>query len=82
MRRRTHLLRDLTGRSCLNGATQERSEFCGPTLGSSTAGCPERSAGTRVAGCASLLTFLHKQESKALPGATRPAKAKTTINIK
>ena len=40
------------------------------------------SAGTWVAGCASLLTFLHKQESKAPLGAARPATAQTINRAK
>ena len=36
LHRRMQLLRHLTGRSCLSEALQARSEFCGPTLWSST----------------------------------------------
>ena len=78
-RRRTHRLRDLTGRSCLNGAAQPRSEFCGPTLGSSTAGCPERSAGTRVAGLPSFASFSWERKKRKSPAA-RQAASKTSNN--
>lgn len=83
-RRRTHRLRDLTGRSCLNGAALPRSEFCGPALGSSTAGCPKRSGGTRVAG-SSFFWFLFFDEAKkrnSPPRDKRPAKAKTATSTK
>jgi len=57
------LLRHLTGRRCLSEALQARSEFYGPTLWSSTAGCPQRSEGTRVAG-SSFFCFLFFDEAK------------------
>ena len=38
--RRMSTLRDLTRRSCLSGAAQQQSEFCGGTPLASIAGCP------------------------------------------
>jgi len=88
MRRRTHRLRHLTGRSCLNGAAQPRSEFCGPTLGSSTAGCPlgicaAKPKGTRVAGCSflCLLSFEQAKESKSPPRDKRPARFQAVAKL-
>ncbi len=70
--RRTHALRDLACRSCLNGVRPqgERSEFCGTTPGPSIAGCPrspDRANGGRRLGVAfSLVTFSWRRKRKLL----------------
>lgn len=88
MRRRTHLLRDLTSRSCLSVALQARSKFCGPNLRSSTAGCPEQRGGTRVEGSILLLPFLgNARKGSRLPRDKRlaifqvEAKAKSALTL-
>ena len=40
LHRRMQPLRELTGRSCLNEAAQQRSEFCGPPRQRPDPGCP------------------------------------------
>ena len=40
LHRRMQTLRDLTGRSCLSGAAQQQSEFCGPPRQYPDPGCP------------------------------------------
>jgi hypothetical protein len=70
--RRTHALRHLACRSCLNGVwpTAKRSEFCGTTPGPSIAGCPrspDRANGGRRLGVAfSLVTFSWRLKRKLL----------------
>ena len=70
--RRTHALRELTCRSCLNGVwpMAKRSEFCGTTPGPSIAGCPrspDRANGGRRLGAAfSLVTFSWRRKRKLL----------------
>ena len=70
--RRTHALRHLACRSCLNGVRPkgERSEFCGTTPGPSIAGCPrspDRAIGGRRLGVAfSLVTFSWRLKRKLL----------------
>ena len=65
--RRTHALRELTHRSCLSGAPQARSEFCGAPRDRAPQVAPERSAGvadSRVA--LSLVIFFRRRERKLL----------------
>ncbi len=76
--RRTHALRELTCRVCLNGAPQARSELRGTAPRPSTAGCPFALAkGIRTAGaCFFCFLFLHEQEKEvARRGESRPRKA-------
>ena len=61
------------GRSCLSAT--KWSEFCGPPLSPSTAGCPQRSGGTQTAGSPflCLLSFGEAKESRSPAGAkSRP----------
>ncbi|TAJ66620.1 MAG: hypothetical protein EPO53_06040, partial [Variovorax sp.] len=59
------------GRSCLSAT--KWSEFCGPPLSPSTAGCPQRSGGTQTAGSPFLwlLSFGEAKESDS-PAGARP----------
>jgi hypothetical protein len=66
-----HTLRNLTRRSCLNGATQERSEFCGAPRRRAPqvarlgfAAQNQRDAGSRVAFL--LVSFLWRSKEKEL----------------
>jgi len=75
--RRTHALRDLACRSCLNGVRPkgERSEFCGTTPGPSIAGCPHSpgraNGGRRLGAAFSLVTFSWRpRESYCAAGRT------------
>jgi len=58
------------GRSCLSGA--QRSEFCGPPLSPSTAGCPQRSGGTQTAGSPSFAYFSWRDKKSKSPAGARP----------
>ena len=59
------------GRSCLSGT--KCSEFCGPPLSPSTAGCPQRSGGTQTAGSPSLwLLSLGETRESDSPAGARP----------
>ena len=77
--RRTHPLRELTRRSCSNGAPQARSEFCGAPRNRPDAGLPRSEAqGSQTVGRLSLAYFsLAKQRKvscrRATPG-LRPKK--------
>ena len=65
--RRTHMLRELTHRSCPSGAPQARSEFCGAPRDRAPQVAPQRSEGvadSRVA--LSLVTFFRRRERKLL----------------
>ena len=65
--RRTHMLRELTHRSCPRGAPQARSEFCGAPRDRAPQVAPQRSEGvadSRVA--LSLVTFFRRRERKLL----------------
>ncbi len=65
------MLRNLTGRVCLNGAAQQRSELCGPPRKRHATGLPLRvSEGVADVGSCSLLPFLHEQERKSPAGAS------------
>ena len=59
------------GRSCLSAT--KWSEFCGPPLSPSTAGCPQRSEGTQTAGSPSLwLLSLGETRESDSPAGARP----------
>ena len=65
--RRTHMLRELTHRSCPSGAPQARSEFCGAPRDRAPQVAPQRSEGvadSRVA--LSLVPFFRRRERKGL----------------
>ena len=71
--RRTHALRELTHRSCLSGAPQARSEFCGAPRDRAPQVAPQRSEGvadSRVA--LSLVTFFRRRERKLLARRATP----------
>ena len=79
--RRTHALRALTCRVCLNEAPQARSELRGTAPRPSTAGCPFALAKEiRAAGaCFFCFLFLHEQEKGvARRGESRPPGSKPT----
>jgi len=65
--RRTHMLRGLARRSCLNGAAKQRSEFCGAPRPRAPQVAPARSAGDADSGVAfSLVTFFWRRKRKLL----------------
>ena len=73
--RRTHPLRQLTRRGCLNGAPQARSEFHGAPRARAPQVAPQRSEGVADSRVAFLLgTFLWRSKEKYLArrGETRP----------
>ena len=74
--RRTHALRDLACRSCLNGVRPkgERSEFCGTTPGPSIAGCPQRSEGTQTGGRLFFAYFLLAKQKTSRCAAGRTSR--------
>ena len=67
-----HLLRELTRRSCSSEALQARNEFCGAACCWSTAGCPQRSEGTRAVGGASFAYFACTSKKSRSPAGARP----------
>ena len=65
--RRTHMLRGLARRSCLNGAPKARSEFCDAPRSRAPQVAPARSAGDADSGVAfSLVTFFWRSKRKLL----------------
>ena len=65
--RRTHALRELTHRSCLSGAPQARSEFCGAPRDRAPQVAPQRSEGVADSRVAfSLVTFFWRSKRKPL----------------
>ena len=67
-------LRDLTGRSCLSGAAQQQSEFCGRTPHASIAGCPAaKRRGHGQWGALLLLSFLVRARKEGRPPGRVPA---------
>ena len=65
--RRTHALRELTHRSCLSGAPQARSEFCGAPRDRAPQVAPQRSEGVADSRVAfSLVTFFWRSKRKLL----------------
>ena len=58
------MLRALTHCGCLNGAPQARSEFRNAAPGPSTAGCPQRSGGTREVGSPFFGSFLWRDKER------------------
>jgi len=64
------------GRSCLSAT--KWSEFCGPPLSPSTAGCPERSAGTQTAGSPSFAYFSWRDKKSKSPAGARPGQQPST----
>jgi hypothetical protein len=86
--RRTHMLRGLARRSCLNGAAKQRSEFCGAPCPRAPQVAPARSAGDADSGVAfSLVTFFLATQKKVtrMPGDSRPphsAKARTKTSAR
>ncbi len=65
--RRTHMLRGLARRSCLNGAAKQRSEFCGAPRPRAPQVAPAHSAGDADSGVAfSLVTFFWRPKRKLL----------------
>ena len=77
LHRRMQPLRELTGRSCLNEAAQQRSEFCGPPRQRPDPGCPvaER-RGRSQQGRLSFESFsLAKQRKGLRPPGRDPASA-------
>jgi hypothetical protein len=65
--RRTHMLRGLARRSCLNEAPKARSEFCGAPRPRAPQVAPARSAGDADSGVAfSLVTFFWRRKRKPL----------------
>ena len=71
--RRTHMLRGLTRRSCLNEAPKARSEFCDAPRPRAPQVAPARSAGDADSGVAlSLVTFFRRRERKLLARRATP----------
>ena len=65
MRVGARMLRVLTRRSCLSGAPQARSEFCGAPRNRPDAGCPAaQRRGRRLGVALSLVTFFRRRERK------------------
>ena len=65
--RRTHALRELTHRSCVSGAPQARSEFCGAPRDRAPQVAPQRSEGVADSRVAfSLVTFSWRDKRKLL----------------
>ena len=65
--RRTHMLRGLARRSCLNEALKARSEFCDAPCPRAPQVAPARSAGDADSGVAfSLVTFFWRRKRKSL----------------
>ena len=81
--RRTHMLRGLARRSCLNVARKARSEFCDAPRPRAPQVAPARSAGDADSGVAlSLVTFFRRRERKLLarratPGLRSPQRRAT-----
>ena len=81
--RRTHMLRGLARRSCLNVAPKARSEFCDAPCPRAPQVAPARSAGDADSGVAlSLVTFFRRRERKLLarratPGLRSPQRRAT-----
>ena len=66
-------LRDLTGRSCLSGAAQQQSEFCGRTPTASIAGCPAaKRRGHGQWGALLLPSFLVRARKEGAPPGAVP----------
>jgi len=70
--RRTHPLRDLTRRICLNAAAQQRSELCGAPRKHPDAGCPAGAAGC---GARFFASFLVAHKKGGRPPGRVPASA-------
>ena len=77
LHRRMQPLRELTGRSCLNEAAQQRSEFCGPPRQRPDPGCPAaQRRGRSQQGRLSFESFsLAKQRKGLRPPGRDPASA-------
>ena len=78
-------LRDLTGRSCLSGAAQQQSEFCGRTPLASIAGCPAaKRRGHGQWGALLLPSFLVRARKEGRPPGRVPASQpqSNTTNVK
>ena len=71
--RRTHMLRGLARRSCLNGAPKARSEFCDAPRSRAPQVAPARSAGDADSGVAfSLVAFFWRSKRKPLSRRATP----------
>ena len=67
MRVEARMPRELTRRSCLNGAAKQRSEFCGAPRNRPDAGCPfAKRRGRRLGVAFSLVTFFWRSKRKLL----------------
>ena len=83
--RRMHVLRHLAGRSCLSGAAQQQSEFCGPPRQHPDPGCPvAKRRGRRQQGRLFFAYFLLAKQKKvgAPPGAYPGLTPQSTHKIK
>jgi len=77
--RRTHALRELTCRVCLNGAPQARSELRGTAPRPSTAGCPgAQRRGYGQQGRASFASFSCTSKKRKSPAGASPGPGKQT----
>ena len=77
--RRTHALRDLTCRVCLNAAPQARSELRGTAPRPSTAGCPAaKHRGYGQQGRASFASFSCTRKKRKSPAGASPGPGKQT----
>ena len=73
LHRRMQLLRDLTGRGCLNEAPKARSEFCGPARTFPDTGCPVAIAkGSQPAGRTSFAFFSCASKKRGSPAGASP----------
>ena len=85
--RRTHMLRELTRRSCLNVAPKARSEFCDAPRPRAPQVARNEAKGRRQRGCLFFGDFLLAKQKKAtrMPGDSRPppsTKARTPISAR